>query len=197
LTLRGRENLVLAGCPEGSTDVAPAVRMLKNRPEVRAVVLAATAPAAVQFLRQMKVARPNLEYACLSTVGTLSLARELREAGGNVGSGLIVAQAVPPADGPSVLLDEYRAALKAVAPNEAPGPASLEGYLAARLLIEGLRRAGDVLDADRLVESLESMKELDLGLPLGFKSGEHQATHPVLAGAVTDAGAFRALDLTK
>jgi ABC-type branched-subunit amino acid transport system substrate-binding protein len=49
------------------------------------------------------------------------------------------------------------------APSAVPSYHALEGYLEARVLVEGLRRAGADLTRSRLVSALESMAPHDFG----------------------------------
>ena len=39
----------------------------------------------------------------------------------------------------------------------------MEGYIAAKTLVEGLKKAGPVLAREKLITSLESMGTLDIG----------------------------------
>ncbi len=66
-----------------------------------------------------------------------------------------------------------------------------------RLLVEGLQRAGRELDTEKLVDALESIRDLDLGTgtKLSFGPSEHQASHRVW-GTVLDArGRYQVFDL--
>jgi len=45
----------------------------------------------------------------------------------------------------------------------APSYSSIEGFIAAKVLIEGLRRAGKQPTREKLIAGLESLKQFDLG----------------------------------
>jgi ABC-type branched-subunit amino acid transport system substrate-binding protein len=45
----------------------------------------------------------------------------------------------------------------------APSYSSIEGFIAAKVLVEGLRRAGKQPTREKLIAGLESMKQYDLG----------------------------------
>ena len=53
---------------------------------------------------------------------------------------------------------------------------SLEGYLAGSVLVEALKRNGPQLDTERLVDTLENLRDFDMGLgtPVTFGPSEHQ-----------------------
>src|SRR4030095_3775585 len=58
---------------------------------------------------------------------------------------------------------EFRDHLKLVDPNMKPNYTNFEGYVAARVMVEGLRRAGKNPTRERFVAALESISEFDLG----------------------------------
>ena len=92
---------------------------------------------------------------------------------------------------------EYKNALAKYSPGEAPDYVSLEGYVAANVLIQALKRVGPQLETERLIDTLENMRNLDLGLgtPLGFGKGEHQASHKIWGTAIDDNGKYQAIEL--
>ena len=72
-------------------------------------------------------------------MGSSALAKEL----GRDGAGVYITQVVPfPLDSSIPVVDQYRNALAMVDPETEPDFVSLEGYLAGRLVVEGLRLAG-------------------------------------------------------
>ena len=74
---------------------------------------------------------------------------------------------------------------------------SLEGYVAANVLIKGLQRAGPQLDTEKLIDVLENMRNLDLGLgaQLSFGRAEHQASHKIWGTAIDENGKYQAIEL--
>ena len=70
---------------------------------------------------------------------------------------------------------------------------SLEGYIAARLLVKAMMLNGPQLDSDALVETLNTkVGRLDLGIGalLDFSSVNHQASHQVWGSSINDDGTF-------
>src|SRR5262249_41256399 len=92
---------------------------------------------------------------------------------------------------------KYRQMLRKYYPNEQPSFASLEGYINAALLAEGLRRAGDPLTTETLVSSLESLNSVDLGLgaSLHYSPSEHRASRRFWGTVLDRAGQYHLLDL--
>jgi len=60
--------------------------------------------------------------------------------------------------------NEFRAALKAYAPDVAPNEIIFHGYGAAKLMCEGIRRAGKDLTREGLVKALETLKDFSNGV---------------------------------
>jgi hypothetical protein len=51
----------------------------------------------------------------------------------------------------------------------------------ARVLVEGLKRAGKNLDREKFINAIESIQDLDLGIdnPLSFSATDHQGLERV------------------
>ena len=61
----------------------------------------------------------------------------------------------------------------------------------------GVTRAEAYLDTERLIDNLEAMRNIDLGLgaPLNFGRTEHQASHKIWGTAMDDHGKYQPLAL--
>ncbi|ROZ78860.1 ABC transporter substrate-binding protein [Ramlibacter sp. WS9] len=83
---------------------------------------------------------------------------------GPAAAGLGLSQPVPSPTRLGVpLVQDYRAALAAAGTAEPASYHGLEGYLEARVLAEGLRRAGRTLSREGLIDALESLRHHDFG----------------------------------
>jgi ABC-type branched-subunit amino acid transport system substrate-binding protein len=138
-----------------------------------------------------------LIYTNVSFVGSTALADELMLLGPRYASGVIVTQVVPAVSGYSSIVLEYKNALSKFFPGEAPDYVSLEGYVAANVLIQGLKSTGSQPDTEKLVDVLENTRNFDLGLGanLGFGRAEHQASHKIWGTALDDSGKYQAIEL--
>ncbi len=151
-----------------TVDVKKAVAVLaKAQPQAVVMISAYTSCAA--FIREMKKAGANPTFWNVSFVGSKALAGAL----GNEGRGVEISQVVPFPWDPSVpVVNEY---LKAMAQAKAePGFGTLEGYIAAKVMVEGLKRAGRKLDREAFVKAMELIGELDVG---GFRVDYTPASH--------------------
>ena len=136
-------------------------------------------------------------YTDVSGVGSTSLSDELTLLGAKYADGVIVTQIVPSVDSYSTAILEYKNALSKYFPGEKPDYVSLEGYISANLLIDGLRRTPQPLDTEKLVDSLQGLHNIDMGLgtPLTFSLTEHQASHKVWGTVLDGTGHYQPLDL--
>jgi len=169
----------------------------KNAPQIKAVVMVAVYRPAAKFIEKTVDLFPGLIYTNVSAVGGTSLADELTVLGPKFASGVIVTQVVPAVDSYSSVVLDYKAALAKSAPGEAPDYTSLESYLSASVLIEGLKRAGADPDTEKLVTALESVHDFDLGVGphITFGHEQHQALHKVWGTQLDAKGHYAPIDL--
>jgi ABC-type branched-subunit amino acid transport system substrate-binding protein len=185
------------GYRRNTTDVEAAIRKLKGHAgKLRAVVMVATSRAAARFVERAKDAGMDLVFTNISP-GANDLADELAQLGASYADGLIMSQVVPLPTSRATALLKYQELLRRLAPGEKPDFVSLESYVSARVLVEALQRAGRDLTMDRLVDALEGIRGLDLGIgvPVSFAPSEHQGSHKVWGTVIDGKGNFRALDL--
>jgi ABC-type branched-subunit amino acid transport system substrate-binding protein len=181
-----------------TVDVDDAVNQLKSqKPAIKAVVMVSTYRAAAKFIEKTRDLVPGMIYTNVSFVGSTALSEELMLLGARFATGVIVTQVVPAVAGYSSMVLEYKNALTKYFPGEKPDYVSLEGYVAANVLIQALKRTGPQLDTERLIDNLESMRNLDLGLgtPLNFGRAEHQASHKIWGTAIDDNGRYQPIEL--
>jgi ABC-type branched-subunit amino acid transport system substrate-binding protein len=190
--------ILRVGYKRDTLDVDNALNQIKaQKIPIRAVVMVASARAAAKFIEKGHDQFPGMTYANVSAVGSTALASELMLLGPRYTNGVMVAQAVPGVAGYSSMVLEYKNALAKYFPGEAPDYTSLEGYISASILIQGLKRAGPTFDTETLVDTLENMSRVDLGLgtQLGFGRAEHQASHKVWGTALDETGIFQPIEL--
>ena len=173
-------------------------KLQKNkRPPIKAVIMVPTYRAAAKFIEKTRDLYPDMIYTSVSFVGSTALANELLLLGQRYATGVIVTQVVPALDGHSSLVLDYKAALAKYFPGEAPDYVSLEGYVAANVMIAALKRNGPALDGEKLVTTLENLRDLDIGLgtPVSFSRSEHQGVHKVWGTQLDANGRYQPIDL--
>jgi len=195
---RDPSKLVRVGYRRGSADVDEAVKAIKKAAaQLKAVVMVATYKPAARFIEKLRDGNVDLIFTNVSFVGSNELAEELVQLGPKYAEGVIVTQVVPPPTSNASAILKYREQLKKHAPGEKPDFVSLEGWLVGRLFVEGLQRAGKTLTADSVIEALEGIRGLDLGIgvPLTFGPSEHQASHKVWGTVMDGKGTFTVIEL--
>jgi len=143
----------------------------------QAVVMIGTYEPCAKFINLAKQSGFDPLFHNVSFVGAEELARRLPPESDNV----FVTQVVPPPESPEskTLLwgaGEYIDLLKKYYPDERPNSVGLEGYINAKVLVEGLRRAGPHLSRERFINALESIRDFSLGIAntLDFSPTDHQ-----------------------
>ena len=144
---------------------------------VRAVILVGTYAPCAKAIRLARDAGLDALFLNVSFVGATSLAQAL----GDQGDGVLVTQVVPHFDSDLPLVEEYREAMRLVRREGQFSFASLEGYIAGRILCLALAESPDAPDRNTLVRALLALGEFDLGLgvPLKLEKGHQQACHSV------------------
>ena len=124
-------------------------------------------------------------FVTVSFVGTDDLIKQA----GTDAEGMVITQVVPPyylTDLKTVAL--YRRTMTKYAPSEPPNFVSLEGFVDAMVLVEGLKRAGKELTRDGLIRRIESMHDFDIGLgpqlKLEYSPRDHKGFEHVIPTVV-------------
>ncbi len=106
--------------------------------------------------------------------------------------GLIFAQVVPfPWFSVTPIVKEYQTELRRTDPSAEPSFSSLEGFLSAKVLVEGLRRAGNKPTPETLVTGLEKLNDFDLGgMIVHFSPTSRKGSDFVEAVVVNGKGRF-------
>lgn len=165
----------------GTLDVEEGLEKIMAR-GAQAVVMIGTYEPCAKFIRLARSKGFDSVFYNVSFVGADELARIL----GDTDEQIVVTQVVPP---PEVFetdkalwgTKEYIELLKKYYPQDRPNFVSLEGYINAKVLVEGLKRAGRDLDRETFIDAIETIRQLDLGIanPLSFNSRDHQGLERV------------------
>ena len=169
----------------------------KRHVPIKAVIMVPAYRAAAKFIEKTRNLYPDMIYTSVSFVGSTALADELMLLGKRYAAGVIVTQVVPAVDGHSSLVLDYKSALAKYFPGQAPDYVSLEGYVDANVLIAALQRSGPQLDTEKLVSTLENLRDLDIGLgtPVTFSRSDHQGVHKVWGTQLDETGHYQPIDL--
>jgi branched-chain amino acid transport system substrate-binding protein len=180
---------VALGTVERNTvEVAQAVKdIVPKLPD--AVVQISAYKSCAAFIRAARKAGFGGQFFNVSFVGTQALADEL----GKEGLGIMVSQVMPfPFSTTTAIAREYRDAVRKAGGGAQPNYSSMEGYLAAKVLTEGLRRSGKNPSREALIGGLESIQGGNFGgFNVDFGPRNHVASHFVELSMLTEDGKVR------
>lgn len=159
----GRRNLALsaaAGYERNTDKVDEAARKIKDSDAQAVIMISVNKPTAAFVKRYRELGGGGQLY----NISVVDPAEIVKLAGLRNAHGLGISQVVPYPYTPRLaVIREYQELLKRHAPGEQVNYTSFEEFLGAKVLVEGLRRAGPNPTRGRIVEALESMSRFDLG----------------------------------
>jgi len=161
LKKRGLE-LAGTGAYEKNTDnVTEAVKAL-SAANPQAVVMISVNKSTAAFSKQMRSASTVAQLVNISVVNPREIARLI---GPEQARGIGVAQVMPyPFTASTAIAKEYQQAMKKYAPAGAElSYTSFEEFVGAKVLAEGLRRAGPNPTREKVIRSLETLENYDTG----------------------------------
>ena len=149
-------------------DVGSAVKAIGTA-DPQAVVMISTYKPTAAFVKQMRLSGKLPQFFALSVVGVKALNAEL----GSESAGIAISQVVPfPDSATAPVVREMRQLPAEMLPPAGITYTTLEGYIAARVAVEGLRRAGPNPSREKFVSALESLKDYDVGgFPVNYAGG--------------------------
>ncbi|MGH8795490.1 MAG: ABC transporter substrate-binding protein [Caldimonas sp.] len=156
----GLEPSGLGTVERNTVDVDASVKaIMAKKPD--AIVQIGAYKACAAFIRAVRKAGFHGTFYNVSFVGTQALANEL----GADARGVVIAQVMPYPYAPqSPIAGEYLGAGKAALGDKfEPNYTSMEGYIAAKTIVEGLRRGGSNSASENLINGLELLHEFNLG----------------------------------
>ena len=171
-----RRNLkiVATGTVERNTvDVAAAVKAIGSVGPQGVVMISAYKSCAA-FIKAMRAAGHNPQFMNVSFVGSRALAHEA----GPDGRGVGISQVVPfPWNLSARVVKDYQQLLEASTGKQNFSFTSLEGFIAAKVLVEGLRRTGPDLTRERFIAAMEQIRDFDVGgFVVNFTPTDHSGS---------------------
>ncbi|MES2188866.1 MAG: ABC transporter substrate-binding protein [Pseudomonadota bacterium] len=188
LAAQGLKPVAQATVERNSVDVAQAVKTLTAAgPD--AVVQISAYKSCAAFIREARKSGYGGTFYNVSFVGTQALADEL----GKDGAGVVVSQVMPsPYNTARPIAREFVDAVKAAGGDAQVNFSSMEGYVAAKVLVEGLKRAGAKATRDSLVSGLEAIGTQSFGgFAVSFSATDHVASSFAELSMLTGDGRVR------
>ncbi|MDQ9171594.1 ABC transporter substrate-binding protein [Oxalobacteraceae bacterium R-40] len=185
LKKRNLEVVSTATVERNSTDVAEAVNKIKaSNPQ--AVVMISAYTSCAEFIKAMLAQDSHPLFWNISFVGSQALANKL----GKDARGVLISQVMPaPWNDITLVAKEYKK-LYAKDSSHLPDYVSLEGYVAAKIFVEGLRRAGPNLTRENFIKALESQPIDAGGFRVKFDNNNHNGSSFVDLTVIAKDGRF-------
>ena len=153
----------------------------------QAVVWIASGTAIVEGIKTLRGALPGVQVVTLSNNASSGFIKGLGEAG----TGVMVTQVFPSERAMGYAMVREAAALAKDRKIEL-SPSTLEGYAGAKVLVEGLRRAGPNPTRAKLQAALEGLHKFDLGgVEIGYAPDDHTGMEYSDLSIIGSDGKFR------
>jgi len=176
--------------PPGTAQVSPAIdAFLKAAPQ--AILMVASGAAAAGFIEQYKAAGGTAQLFAHSGADIEQLSKRLAE---EQMQGVAIAQVTPSPYKISSRLAKEFSDIVAKTPNlEVPvSYAMMEGYIAAKVIVEAVRRQGARPSREGTIAALDAMDDYNMGgYVVGFKPGMRSGSKFVELSIISGSGKIR------
>lgn len=163
----------------------PAAELMKVDPQ--AVVLVASGKNAADLVTRMRAAGSTTQFVAISNNSSKAFIKDL----GAAARGVMVTQVFPNPAGSSTPIAREMRKLAAAHQDVVLSQAAMEGFAAAKVLVEGLRRAGRNLTRATLVTALEGIRNFDLGgVTVSYGPQDHTGAEFVEMSIIDSRGEF-------
>jgi branched-chain amino acid transport system substrate-binding protein len=180
LARRKLKAVALAAAPRDSTALDAAVRnALAPKPD--AVIMLNNYGPCAEFVKRAKKSGSPAQFYTISHASGKPLARAL----GIEGAGLGITKVVPSPWNPGIpVVREYQKAMGQASSTDYSFT-SLEGFIAAKVMVEALKRMNGEPTREKLIAALEGLRDLDLGgVQISFSGTNHNNAKPFVDVAI-------------
>jgi ABC-type branched-subunit amino acid transport system substrate-binding protein len=155
--------------------------------DAQATILIGSGANVADMVAQVRAAKHGMQLITLSNNSSASFVKSL----GNHARGVIVTQVFP---NPSMATSGIALQMKKLSKESTPIALShqaMEGFAAAKVLVEGLKRAGKNPTRASFLAGLEQLREFDLGgMTVSYGPTDHTGTEYVELSMITKNGEF-------
>lgn len=172
--------VALAAAPRDSTALDAAVKTaLAQKPD--AVIMLNSYGPCAEFVKRAKKAGSPAQFYTISHASGKPLARAL----GGDGAGLGITKVVPSPWNPGIpVVREYQKAMGQASSTDYSFT-SLEGFIAAKVMVEALKRMSGEPTREKLIAALEGLRDFDLGgVQVSFSAANHSNAKPFVDVAI-------------
>ena len=174
LKKHGLKPIAIATVQRNSAQIQSALQVLTSS-QPNAIIIISTYVSSAALSRELLQRDVKAQIMNVSFVGTRALEQSLPV---GLANGIGVSQVVPfPWDRWIPVVADYQRLMRVNNSSARFGFTSLEGFMAAKLITEGIKRVQGPLTKESLITSLKSIKKVDLGgFQLDLSSNNKQAS---------------------
>lgn len=173
LARRGLKPAAVGAIDSATLEAKSAVETI-SKADPMAIVMVTAGKSSVAFVREYIKTGQRAQFFTLSVVSSRALVAEL----GDQAHGIAMSQVLPsPWQASYPLVREYQQ-LAGKGNNKQYSYVALEGFAAAKVLVEALKRAGAKPTREKVIAALEGMSEYDIGgFNIGFSPRNRNGSH--------------------
>lgn len=160
-----------------------------ERAQPQAVLLGVAGGTMTNYIKATLQTSLRPTFYGFSIANVDSIRRDLKEQA----RGIVLAQVMPPLRNTTIpVVAEYHRALREKNPSAVPSAFQLEGFVHAKLLVEGLRRAGRNLSTATFIKAMEDAGEISFGrFAAKYSPSSHNGSSYVELAIVDSTGQLR------
>ncbi len=187
---RNLDSSIRAVAERGAKNLDAAIGVLKAR-QPEGIVMASAGSVSANFLRDLRAAGIHVPVMGYSVNDYANI---VKVAGVDNARGTGFTQVMPdPAYCYRPVCRDFKRVYAQYGPKNLPAnPNTVEGFIAARVLTEGLRRAGSGASGQTLMKTLEGMRDFDLGdFIIGYSQNTRSGSKYIDIGVLSKEGTLR------
>jgi ABC-type branched-subunit amino acid transport system substrate-binding protein len=197
LALHRREMEIIASDTfiRGTMDVQRAVETIKESGADSVIMVGTYSPLA-RFIKRCQEEEFEPYFHTVSFVGSKAFGGEVLEQDidPSLYERIIVTQVVPsPLSEELAAVRTYRETLNKHFPEDEPNYVALEGFVNAQILVNALQSSGPDLTRSALINALENISQLDIGIgkPVSFSEFDHSGLEGIYYSRLGQDGTFQ------
>ncbi len=154
----------------------------------QAVVVIGSGSTAAKIMKAIRATGSTTQLVTFSNNASAGFIKDL----GDVGRGVVVTQVFPNERSMEMGISREAIAANRDAGGSSLTPSMLEGYVGAKVLVEGLRRAGNRPTGLRIHKALESVNNFDVGgIVVSYSADDHSGLEFVDLSIIDKNGTFK------
>lgn len=173
--------------PKAPDFQAAAAATEKAQPQ--AVILGTAGTTFTSYVKAVQQTQAKPSFYGFSVASLDVINRELKEQA----RGIVLAQIMPPLRNTATpVVTEYLKLLRERSPDAVPSASQFEGFVHAKLLVEGLRRAGKHLTTESFIKAMAGAGEISYGrFSARYAPGSHNGSSYVELAIIDNLGQLR------